>query len=537
MSFLLLPLKNSGVRMRRRSLALLAACGFSVLLSSVQAAPEDKPQAATVTSEVADMFVIEGTASYRERIALPPAAVLHVSVLDVSLADAPAKVLAQIDRPLNGAQVPLPFNFKIPKAAVNAQHRYAVRATIDLDGKLLYTTMDHYGVLTREHDNQPRMQLHEVYPPYKKTTHRSKPAAVTADVVASLSLPGVQLPASFTGVYPCADCPGISQTLTLRPDGLYRMRSVYLGKPSAPFSQQGRWSTESNGRNGRTLVLHHEAGQQFLAIDRASRAGSGPEIELRQLDIHGQAIASKLNYVLKSTAQVDAIVEPLIWRGEVVYQADAAVFTDCQTGLRWPLLMTGDYAALEKSYVQQRSAPGAALMVRFEGSLSKVAGAADPDGAAREHLRVDRFIEVQAGQRCGVKAVMKMPAVEQSTPSGSDVSLVNTYWKLIAMDGESQPTGLHAMRDIQITLHTQDHRVSGFSGCNRLMGQYTLKDDSLVFAGLAGTRMACTPAAMAIENKVLALLGATTRFRVQGQQLTLLAGDQVLGRFVAVFLR
>ena len=39
---------------------------------------------------------VRGTAMYRERIALPPGAVLEVSLQDVSLADAPARELGSV---------------------------------------------------------------------------------------------------------------------------------------------------------------------------------------------------------------------------------------------------------------------------------------------------------------------------------------------------------------------------------------------------------------------------------------------------------
>ena len=50
-----------------------------------------------------------------------------------------------------------------------------------------------------------------------------------------------ELPATYTGVLPCADCAGIVHTLTLRPDGLYFLRQTYLGKPGSAFSQAGGW--------------------------------------------------------------------------------------------------------------------------------------------------------------------------------------------------------------------------------------------------------------------------------------------------------
>lgn len=43
----------------------------------------------------ARQHTLNGTVSYRERIALPPSAVVEVKLVDVSLADAPARTLAR----------------------------------------------------------------------------------------------------------------------------------------------------------------------------------------------------------------------------------------------------------------------------------------------------------------------------------------------------------------------------------------------------------------------------------------------------------
>ena len=54
-------------------------------------------------------------------------------------------------------------------------------------------------------------------------------------------------------------------------------------------------------------------------------------------------------------------------------------------------------------------------------------------------------------------------------------------------------------------------RVSGRSGCNRFSGGYTLSGAALSFGPLAGTRMACPPALMDVEAKVLSILAAANR--------------------------
>ncbi|MCX8953812.1 YbaY family lipoprotein, partial [Ruegeria sp. NA] len=60
-------------------------------------------------SGVAIAGAVEGTATYRERIALPPDATLYVELQDISLADAPAVTLAAQRYALSG----VPAQFKL----------------------------------------------------------------------------------------------------------------------------------------------------------------------------------------------------------------------------------------------------------------------------------------------------------------------------------------------------------------------------------------------------------------------------------------
>jgi uncharacterized lipoprotein NlpE involved in copper resistance len=118
---------------------------------------------------------------------------------------------------------------------------------------------------------------------------------------------------------------------------------------------------------------------------------------LRLLDRHGQPIDTDANLELRRTAQVDAISEVLRWRGELVYFADGATFTDCASGLRWPVVMRLDYLALERSYLAQRSAPGAPLLVRFAGRLALLPAM---EGPAREQMLVESYEGAQPGATC-----------------------------------------------------------------------------------------------------------------------------------------
>jgi len=89
---------------------------------------------------------VNGEVFYLQRIALPPTAVLSVSLQDVSLADAPAVELARQSGPVAG-QVPLPFQLDYDPAQIKPGHRYAISARIEADGRLLFINTQHHAVV------------------------------------------------------------------------------------------------------------------------------------------------------------------------------------------------------------------------------------------------------------------------------------------------------------------------------------------------------------------------------------------------------
>jgi putative lipoprotein len=81
---------------------------------------------------------LTGSVTYRERIALPPDAVVNVLLLDVSMLGVPPRVVAKQEIRPQG-QVPIPFALEYDRAAIDPAHRYGLRATItDADGRLLW---------------------------------------------------------------------------------------------------------------------------------------------------------------------------------------------------------------------------------------------------------------------------------------------------------------------------------------------------------------------------------------------------------------
>ena len=125
-----------------------------LLLPGMSTAGEEGP-AAGVSS---DAQPVTGSVSYRERIALPTDATIHVSLLDVSLMDVAAKLITeQTITPQH--QVPIPFALEFDPQAIDERMTYAVRATIRSSGKLIFTTDRSYQVLTRGHSSHVELIL------------------------------------------------------------------------------------------------------------------------------------------------------------------------------------------------------------------------------------------------------------------------------------------------------------------------------------------------------------------------------------------
>src|SRR3546814_3327179 len=98
---------------------------------------------------MAERMIGRGRLTYRERIALPPGSVAEVTLQDVSRADAPSTILARQTIPLEGRQVPVPFDLKVDRAQLQSGMRYSVRGVIrDSEGRMLWTTDTAHAVDT-----------------------------------------------------------------------------------------------------------------------------------------------------------------------------------------------------------------------------------------------------------------------------------------------------------------------------------------------------------------------------------------------------
>ncbi len=127
-----------------------------------------------------------------------------------------------------------------------------------------------------------------------------------------------------------------------------------------------------------------------------------------------------------------------------------------------------------------------------------------------------------------------LPAGPDTTPLTITMvraaTLENTHWELARL-GDAPVMLAAGQRAPYIVLDSSDRRISGYAGCNRLMGGYTLAGAKLSFTQLAGTMMACAQG-MELEQALHAALTRVAGWRLEGNDLALLdAGGNAIAGF------
>lgn len=236
-----------------------------------------------------------------------------------------------------------------------------------------------------------------------KTPTRQMPQAVRSDSMPSVGpkVPsGFRLPATFVGVLPCADCPGIRYHLNLWLDGLFFLQTTYMEKPleageTNQFDEIGLWSFSADRRK-LNLRGSREVKTSFAVVR--------PDL-LRKLDQKGRPIESEWNYDLTRQTTVDPLEPRLLLRGLYSYYADAGRLKECFTGRTFPVATERDNRALEDEYLKLQQEPGQWLLANLEG---RVVRRPTMEGAGEHHvIVVERFITIRPGETCETSASTK----------------------------------------------------------------------------------------------------------------------------------
>jgi putative lipoprotein len=136
------------------TLALIGAIFAMAFSMDAQSQP-------TPTQSTGGSGVVTGTAIYRERIALPQNAVFEAVLEDTSLADAPAVRIGSFKKEHPG-NPPFRFSIQYDPAKIVETHTYSVRASVTVDGKLMFTSTSSHPVITKDNPTTVSIGLRHV---------------------------------------------------------------------------------------------------------------------------------------------------------------------------------------------------------------------------------------------------------------------------------------------------------------------------------------------------------------------------------------
>jgi putative lipoprotein len=153
----------SDVRPRATSAALAALLAFTAAGCTTPATPAVAPASISASASAARPTAtasVTGTATYRERMALPPGAVFEATIEDISKADAPSAVLGRTE--VTSIQVPVPFTIAYDPAKLDPRARYSVRTRILVEGRLWFTSDTVHPVLRDAGDTRVQIVMRRV---------------------------------------------------------------------------------------------------------------------------------------------------------------------------------------------------------------------------------------------------------------------------------------------------------------------------------------------------------------------------------------
>lgn len=313
-----------------------------------------------------------------------------------------------------------------------------------------------------------------------------------------------QQPQTWQGEVSCPGCSERWLTITLFPDGLFRLRETYVAAKGAGeerFHDVGRWSVMLG--DGRHVILKG-ASTRHLRLQATG--------ELALLDANGQDIVSIRDYRLKRLHKPDLIADPM--RLLALYTADdaGAVLTECLTAQVVGIAdspAAADMARLVAGIAPERRARGpvlAAITARWENPAGK-------------RLVIEQFERFWPNETCA------------QGPIAPAQPLLETVWQLVSVNAVPvQEAVLGQAAHIRLR---KGGRLTGSTGCNRVQGSWQVSADKLGLSRIASSRAYCREAMAQQEQALLDALRNARQYRQVGHQLELLQGDQVVARFVA----
>jgi len=125
----------------------------------------------------------------------------------------------------------------------------------------------------------------------KETTEPTTVEEVTpTETMADNSKTSLDWAGTYKGTIPCADCPGIDETIEIKADGTFKLVDHYQERKDGHFEEEGKFEWDATG--SKIILTLKDGSTKQLAVHEGS---------LLVLDLEGNVITGNLaeNYRLK----------------------------------------------------------------------------------------------------------------------------------------------------------------------------------------------------------------------------------------------
>jgi uncharacterized lipoprotein YbaY/heat shock protein HslJ len=122
---------------------------------------------------------VTGTVSYREGIAFPAGARIHVMLQDVTSLNAASSTVAEQTVVADSGQTTVEFALVCDPGEIVSDHGYAVRVEVEVDGELRFLSTTEYAVITRDRPAHADVVVDSVWRPRVAPPDMSVPGAAT----------------------------------------------------------------------------------------------------------------------------------------------------------------------------------------------------------------------------------------------------------------------------------------------------------------------------------------------------------------------
>ena len=151
-------------------------------------------------------------------------------------------------------------------------------------------------------------------------------------------------------------------------------------------------------------------------------------------------------------------------------------------------------------------------------------------------FEADKMVTVTGAGKIIVKPVVKL-SIKHKDSAGkpkeaeekAEISLEDTLWKLESYGEKENLQTVIQDTEITIEFKSAESKIAGSGGCNSYFGGYEIiKNELTIIPPIGSTMMACPEPIMDQEQEYLAILQLTESYEMDGNELRINCGSQVL---------